>query len=180
MHDQLRELLDTIAAMPGHRGKVVLVTSGEPGIGKSIVARCLNTSAVQRGMLSVLIEVLPEDVFLRAGQRSADASAEGGGALRTNVRSVNLLLDNSQNVAVAAFPGDVRSEFDLIVIDAPALAAQGDVAAISAHADYTLLVARAGTDREAIDRAMVALAQYGNPLTGVVIANDVERIASSA
>jgi len=180
MREQLRELLDTIATMPGHRGKVVLVTSGEPGTGKSTVASSLNASAVQRGMLSVLIEVLPEDLFLRAGPRPADASAEAAGALRTNVRSVNLLLDNSQNVAVAAFPGDVRSDFDLIVIDAPALTAQGDVAAISIHADYTLLVARDGTDREIVDKAMVALAQYGNPLTGVVVANDDVRMANYA
>jgi hypothetical protein len=181
LRDQLRELLDTIAVMPGQRGKVVLVTSGEASTGKSAVARSLNASAVQRGMLSVLIEVLPEQVFLRAGQRPGDGQAtEGTRALRTNVRSVNLLLDSGQNVAVAAFPGDVRSEFDLIVIDAPSLTEQADVAAISALADYTLLVARDGAYTETIDRAMAALARFGNPLTGVVVTHGDPRMASYA
>jgi uncharacterized protein involved in exopolysaccharide biosynthesis/Mrp family chromosome partitioning ATPase len=181
LRDQLRELLDTIAVMPGQRGKVVLVTSGEAGTGKSAVARLLNDSAVQRGMLSVLIEVLPEQAFLRAGPRSGDGHATNSTrALRTNVRSVNLLLDSSQNVAVAAFPGDVRSEFDLIVIDAPSLAEQADVAAISALADYTLLVARDGAYTETIDKAMAALARFGNPLTGVVVTHSDPRMASYA
>jgi uncharacterized protein involved in exopolysaccharide biosynthesis/Mrp family chromosome partitioning ATPase len=181
LRDQLRELLDTIAVMPGQRGKVVLVTSGEASTGKSAVARSLNASAVERGMLSVLIEVLPEQVFLRAGQRPGDGQAtEGTRALRTNVRSVNLLLDSGQNVAVAAFPGDVRSEFDLIVIDAPSLTEQADVAAISALADYTLLVARDGAYTETIDRAMAALARFGNPLTGVVVTHGDPRMASYA
>jgi uncharacterized protein involved in exopolysaccharide biosynthesis/Mrp family chromosome partitioning ATPase len=181
LRDQLRELLDTIAVMPGQRGKVVLVTSGEAGTGKSAVARSLNASAVKRGMLSVLIEVLPEQVFLRAGQRSVDEQAtDGARALRTNVRSVHLLLDSSQNVAVAAFPGDVRSEFDLIVIDAPSLTEQADVAAISALADYILLVARDGSYTETIDKAMAALARFGNPLTGVVVTHGDPRMASYA
>jgi uncharacterized protein involved in exopolysaccharide biosynthesis/Mrp family chromosome partitioning ATPase len=181
LRDQLRELLDTIAVMPGQRGKVVLVTSGEAGTGKSAVARSLNASAVQRGMLSVLIEALPEQVFLRGGQRSVDGQAtDGTRALRTNVRSVHLLLDSSQNIAVAAFPGDVRSEFDLIVIDAPSLTEQADVAAISALADYILLVARDGSYAETIDKAMAALARFGNPLTGVVVTHSDPRMASYA
>jgi uncharacterized protein involved in exopolysaccharide biosynthesis/Mrp family chromosome partitioning ATPase len=181
LRDQLRELLDTVVVMPGQRGKVVLVTSGEAGTGKSAVARSLNASAVQRGMLSVLIEVLPEQAFLRAGPRSGDGhAADSTRALRTNVRSVNLLLDSGQNVAVAAFPGDVRSEFDLIVIDAPSLTEQADVAAISALADYTLLVARDGSYTEMVDKAMAALARFGNPLTGVVITQGDSRMASYA
>jgi Mrp family chromosome partitioning ATPase len=132
-------------------------------------------------MLSVLIEALPEQAFLRAGPRSGDGyPTDSTRALRTNVRSVNLLLDSSQNVAVAAFPGDVRSEFDLIVIDAPSLAEHADVAAISAVADYVLLVARDGAYTETVDRAMAALAKFGNPLTGVVVTHNDLRMANYA
>src|SRR6202011_3369335 len=116
----LRELLDAIVVMPGQCGKVVLVTSGETGVGKSAVARSLNSLAVERGMLSVLIEILPEQVLLCARQGRVDEGmADRARPLRTDARSVNLLLETSQTVAVAAFPGDVRTEFDLIVIDAP-------------------------------------------------------------
>jgi polysaccharide biosynthesis transport protein len=168
---RLRELLDTIAVMPGQRGKVVLVTSGENGVGKSAVARSLNALAVERGMLSVLIEVLSEQALLRAKQGPGDDGVTNPArALRTDARSVNLLLDTSQNVAVAAFPGDVRTEFNLIVIDAPALTEQSDVAAILAHADFTILVARdSATDAGAINKAKAALSRFGNSLIGIVI-----------
>jgi hypothetical protein len=167
----LRELLETIVVMPGQRGKVVLVTSGETGVGKSAVARSLNSLAVERGMLSVLIEILPEQVLLRARQGRIDEGVtDRARALRTDARSVNLLLETSQTVAVAAFPGDVRTEFDLIVIDAPALTEQSDVAALLAHADFTILVARDGaTNPGAIDRARAALSGFGNSLIGIVI-----------
>jgi Mrp family chromosome partitioning ATPase len=167
----LRELLDAIVVMPGQCGKVVLVTSGETGVGKSAVARSLNSLAVERGMLSVLIEILPEQVLSRARQGRVDEGmADRARPLRADARSVNLLLETSQTVAVAAFPGDVRTEFDLIVIDAPALTEQSDVAALLAHADFTILVARDGaTNPGAIDRARAALSGFGNSLIGIVI-----------
>jgi uncharacterized protein involved in exopolysaccharide biosynthesis len=176
----LRELLDTIVVMPGQRGKVVLVTSGETGVGKSTVARSLNSLAVERGMLSVLIEILPEQVLLRARQGRIDEGAtDRARPLRTDARSVNLLLETSQTVAVAAFPGDVRTEFDLIVIDAPALTEQADVAALLAHADFTILVARDGaTNPGAIDRARAALSGFGNSLIGIVINKADDKVAA--
>jgi Mrp family chromosome partitioning ATPase len=176
----LRELLDTIVVMPGQRGKVVLVTSGETGVGKSVVARSLNSLAVERGMLSVLIEILPEQFLLRARQGRVDEGmADRARPLRTDARSVNLLLETSQTVAVAAFPEDVRTEFDLIVIDAPALTEQSDVAALLAHADFTILVARDGaTNPGAIDRARAALSGFGNSLIGIVINKTDDKVDS--
>jgi uncharacterized protein involved in exopolysaccharide biosynthesis/Mrp family chromosome partitioning ATPase len=176
----LRELLDSIMVMAGQRGKVVLVTSGETGVGKSAVARALNSLAVERGMLSVLIEVLPEKALLRARQESVDESmADRARPLRTDARSVNLLLESGRTVAVAAFPGDVRSEFDLIVIDAPALTEQSEVAALLAHADFTILVARHGaTNPGAIERAKAALSGFGNSLIGIVINKTDEKVDS--
>jgi Mrp family chromosome partitioning ATPase len=176
----LRELLDTIVVMPEQRGKVVLVTSGETGVGKSAVARSLNSLAVERGMLSVLIEILPEQFLLRARQGRIDEGIpDRVRPLRTDARSVNLLLETSHTVAVEAFPGDVRAEFDLIVIDAPALTEQSDVAALLAHADFTILVARDGaTNPGAIDRAKAALSGFGNSLIGIVINKTDEKVDS--
>jgi uncharacterized protein involved in exopolysaccharide biosynthesis len=174
----LQELLDSIVAMPGRRGKVVLVTSGETGVGKSTVAHSLNSLAVERGMLSVLIEVVPDQVLSRARHGSADESASGR-ALRTNARSVNVLLDSSKNINVGAFSGDVRTEFNLIVIDAPALTEQAEVAAMLAHADFTILVARDGaTNPGAINKARAALSTFGNSLIGIVINRTDEKLNS--
>jgi uncharacterized protein involved in exopolysaccharide biosynthesis/Mrp family chromosome partitioning ATPase len=174
----LQELVDTIVAMPGRRGKVVLVTSGESGVGKSTVARSLNSLAVERGMLSVLIEVLPDQVLLRARQGPQDqSSADRARALRTNARSVNVLLDAGKSVNVGAFSGDVRTEFNLIVIDAPALTEQSEVAAMLAHADFTILVARDGaTNAGAINKAKAALSTFGNSLIGIVINKTDEKV----
>jgi uncharacterized protein involved in exopolysaccharide biosynthesis/Mrp family chromosome partitioning ATPase len=176
----LKELLDTIVAMPGRRGKVVLVTSGETSVGKSTVARSLNSLAVDRGMLSVLIEVVPDPVLSRARPQGAGTSAaDGSRALRTNARSVNVLLDNTRNVDVGAFSGDVRSEFGLIVIDAPALTEQSEVVAMLAHADFTILVARDGaTNPGAINKAKAALSAFGNSLIGIVINKADEKVDS--
>jgi uncharacterized protein involved in exopolysaccharide biosynthesis/Mrp family chromosome partitioning ATPase len=176
----LKELLDGIVAMPGRRGKVVLVTSGETCVGKSSVARSLNSLAVERGMLSVLIEVLPDQLLSRARLGPADQnSADGVRALRTNARSVNVLLDNSKCVDVGGFSGDVRTEFNLIVIDAPALTEQSEVAAMLAHADFTILVARDGaTNPGAINKAKAALSTFGNSLIGIVINKADDKVAS--
>jgi Mrp family chromosome partitioning ATPase len=174
----LQELLDSIVALPGRRGKVVLVTSGETGVGKSTVAHSLNSLAVERGMLSVLIEVVPDQVLSRARHGSADESASGR-ALRTNARSVNVLLDSSKNINIGAFSGDVRTEFNLIVIDAPALTEQAEVAAMLAHADFTILVARDGaTNPGAINKAKAALSTFGNSLIGIVINKTDEKLNS--
>jgi uncharacterized protein involved in exopolysaccharide biosynthesis/Mrp family chromosome partitioning ATPase len=176
----LKELLDSIVAMPGRRGKVVLVTSGETCVGKSTVARSLNSLAVERGMLSVLIEVLPDQALSRARLGPADEnSADGAHALRTNARSVNVLLDNTKSVDVGGFSGDVRTEFNLIVIDAPALTEQSEVAAMLAHADFTILVARDGaTNPGAINKAKAALSTFGNSLIGIVINKPDDRVGS--
>ncbi|MHB8269419.1 MAG: hypothetical protein ACYDD8_13220, partial [Bradyrhizobium sp.] len=65
---------------------------------------------------------------------------------------------------------DIRSEFDLIVIDAPPLHEQGDVATISAHADLAILVVQArGADVAAINGAKTELSKFGTPAIGAII-----------
>ena len=146
----------------------MLVTSGESGVGSSIAARALNAAAIERGLLSVLIAVLPTDAVLRNEPSVADKGH--GRVLRTDAHSVILLLDARQNVAVATFPGDIRQEFDLIVVDAPSPAEQPDVVAISAHVDHTIIVARnGGEDAPAINRAKAAIARSGNSTVAVVV-----------
>jgi uncharacterized protein involved in exopolysaccharide biosynthesis len=176
----MRGLLDTIAVMPGRRGKVVLVTSGESGVGKSAVARSLNAAAISRGMLSVLIEVTSPQVFARS-QPSGEAHGDDAArALKTDLRSLHLLLDRGQNVAVAAFPGDVRTEFNLVVIDAPSLAGQPDVASLSPHVDFTVLVASdSASSAGAINKAKSALEKFSHSVIGLVV-NQIPRMVVRA
>jgi len=62
----------------------------------------------------------------------------------------------------------------LIVIDAPPLHEQVDVATISAHADLAILVVQArGTDVAAINSAKTELSKFGAPAIGAII-NQIE------
>jgi uncharacterized protein involved in exopolysaccharide biosynthesis/Mrp family chromosome partitioning ATPase len=165
----LQELLDEIAMTPRQRGSVVLVTAGENGIDSSVAARALNAAAIEGGLLSVLIEVLPKDALLRRQNPADKGTTSGSRVLVTDANSVILLLDPGPNVTVSTFPGDVRLEFDLVVIDAPSPAELPDIVAISAHVDHTIIVARTGSaDVPAVNRAKAAVTRSGDSTVAVI------------
>ncbi len=171
----LRVLLDRIASVPGQRGKVALVTSVENGVGRSAVARSLNLAAVNGGMLSVLIQAEPDAAHARAPKSTPNKVA----ASKATLRSLNVLLSASRNGGLAS-SDDIRSEFDLVVIDAPSLAEHSEVAALSAHADLVIMVVRDGASHPAdIRRARAALAQFGGATVGVVVNQVGPRTAST-
>jgi uncharacterized protein involved in exopolysaccharide biosynthesis/Mrp family chromosome partitioning ATPase len=166
----LRELLDALAGAPNHRGKVVLVTSIESGAGTSTVARSLNMAAVDRGMFSVLIEVQADRISARSMTIPVEESVSHRlRASKASVGGVNRLFGAGRKDG-GSTSDDIRSEFDLIVIDAPPLHEQVDVASISAHADLAILVVQArGTDVAAINNAKTELSKFGTPAIGAVI-----------
>jgi uncharacterized protein involved in exopolysaccharide biosynthesis/Mrp family chromosome partitioning ATPase len=182
LSSHLQEFLGKITAAPRQRANVVLVTSGQPGVGKSSVARSLNVAAIERGMLSVLIRVVPDSAALQPVQSPSEASETNRGrVLTTTARSLGLLLGDSRAPQAPVVPGDVRSEFDLIVIDAPALGPQGDAAAMAAHADFTILVVADGAANAGIVRsAKAALSRFGNTRLGLVINKMGPRMANPA
>jgi uncharacterized protein involved in exopolysaccharide biosynthesis/Mrp family chromosome partitioning ATPase len=164
----LRLLLERIGSIQGVRGKVVLVTSVENGVGCSTIARALNLSAVNRGLISALVQVQPEGAFARV-TRPAETGANGVRASKATLQSINRLLSADRNAGLPA-PEDVRSEFDLMFVDAPSLAEQPDVASLSAHADLVILVVRDGAaDPAAIRKARASLWKFGGSTIGIVI-----------
>src|ERR1700730_16194021 len=171
LRSHLQELLQEITATSKPCGSVVLVTSGQPGVGKSSVARSLNAAAIERGMLSVLIRIAPDsDAVQHVQLASVEGASTRGRVLTTTARSLGLLLGEGRDRQAPAVPGDVRSEFDLIVIDAPAVGPQSDAAAMAAHADFTILVVADGAANAGIVRsAHAALAGFGNTRLGLVV-----------
>jgi Mrp family chromosome partitioning ATPase len=164
----LRLLLERIGNIQGVRGKVVLVTSVENGVGCSTIARALNLSAVNRGLISALVQVQPEGAFARV-KRPPEAGANGLRASKATLQSINRLLSADRNAGLPAAE-DVRSEFDLMVVDAPSLAEQPDVASLSAHADLVILVVRDGAaDPAAIRKARASMWKFGGSTIGIVI-----------
>jgi uncharacterized protein involved in exopolysaccharide biosynthesis len=166
----LRDLVDALAGAPKHRGKVVLVTSIERGAGTSSVAQSLNLAAVDRGMFSVLIQVQADRLPARSAPRpGAEQLPHRLRVSKTSVAGVNRLFGAVPNEGVSGLD-DIRSEFDLIVIDAPPLHEQIDVATIAAHADLAILVVQArGTNVAAINSAKTELSKFGAPAIGAII-----------
>ena len=168
LRNHLQGLLEKITATPRQRGNVVLVTSGQAGVGNSSVARSLNAAAIEGGMLSVLIRIVPDSTAAQQEQLLSEESASDRGRfLTTTAHSLSLLLGDRQAPAV---PGDVRSEFDLIVIDAPVLGPQNEAAAIAAYADFVILVVADGAaNAEIVRSAKAALSRFDNNRLGLVI-----------
>ncbi|MBR0710617.1 GumC family protein [Bradyrhizobium liaoningense] len=171
----LRPVLDKLEKTPGARGKVALVLSVGKRAGGNTVARSLNRWAVNRGKLSVLIRVEPD--LGGAGAGLAKGQAEG--VTIANFRSVSALLGAS-NRPEPLPADDIRSEFDLIVVHATSLALQPEAAALAAHADLVILVAREdAVDSAAMRRATAALSRFGGVPTGIVV-NHVPADSASA
>jgi Mrp family chromosome partitioning ATPase len=82
-----------------------------------------------------------------------------------DLQSVNALLGASKKTAPLP-ADDIRAEFDLVVVHASSLAAQPHVAALAAHADAVLLVAREADD---VGAAVAALSQFGTAPIGLVL-----------
>lgn len=161
----LRPLFDRLEKVPGPRGKIALVMSIGKAAGGNTVARSLNRSAVNSGMLSVLIQVQPE----LGGAEAMPAQGQEDGTTRAGLRSVNVLLSASKKDDPLPVD-DIRSEFDLIIVHATSLALQPDAAALAAHADLVILVVGAGSvDSAAMSRATAVLSKFGAVPTGLVI-----------
>ena len=163
----VRSLLDRIAELPATHGKVALIMSPEDGSGAATVARSLNRAALNRGMMSVLIDVQPD-------VPDPAPAADGGQAVNTSLQSAEALLGASKKTA--ALPADdIRSEFDLVVVHAPSLAARPEGAALAAHADAVILVVREGAvDLPVTAAAVASLSRFAPVPIGLA----VNRVAS--
>lgn len=161
----LRPLFDRLEKVPGLRGKVALVMSIGKAAGGNTVARSLNRSAVNRGMLSVLIQVQQPEV----GAEATSDEGQADSSMRADLRSINVLLSASKKADPLPVD-DIRSEFDLIIVHVTSLAMQPDAAALADHADLVILVVGAGSvDSAAMSRATAMLSKFGPVPTGLVI-----------
>jgi hypothetical protein len=171
----LRPLLDRLEKLPAPRGKVVLVMSIGKRAGGNTVARSLNRWAVNQGKLSVLIRVEPD----LGGAGAGEARGHADGTTTASFPGVDALLRAGRRPELSP-ADDIRSEFDLIVVHASSLALQPEAAALAAHADLVMLVAREDAiDSAAMGRVTAALSRFGSVLTGIVV-NRVPADPSSA
>jgi len=169
---QLRDVVEAVAARPQKLGEVVLLTSAEADVGKGVAARALNAAAIRRGLLSVLIKVVPASASA-APLTTEQQDGQGGRVLHATSRALDQLLSDSGS-DTAEPQDDVRAEFDLIVIDAPSLLEQADAATIATRADHTLLVVREGCNPLTLASAKAALAKFSAAPVGVLVNDDAK------
>ncbi len=201
--DRLNRAL--IAALAGLHpepgvGRVVLVTSSQPGEGKSTVALSLALLAAASGEETLFLDAdLRRSVFSsdpsleqRLALQELSAGGSSGCRLLIEQRSQLRLLtglagpnDDPHRVLKTGkmldVLGELRRRFDLIVIDTPPLLAVSDAHHLMPLADGVILVSRLGrTARDDLREAIAQLDLAHASLLGHVVIDDATAPASAA
>jgi polysaccharide biosynthesis transport protein len=176
-------------SQPGRSLRTVVVTSTDPGEGKTTTAANLAVVSAQQGKRVLLIDAdlhrpklhrvfrIPRAPGLAQYLSDVD-SLIADSIHETSVPNLFLLPSGVRDAEVP-FPGieritslfdRIRTDFDLIIIDTPPLRATADASLLGALADGVLLVVRAGkTDRDSLQRAMQGLLKVGANVIGAVL-----------
>ncbi|GGH12433.1 GumC family protein [Silvibacterium dinghuense] len=178
--------------------RVVVVTSASPGEGKSLTAKNLAVSTAQQGKRVLLIDA---DLRKPSDKKGLEFSGKDGlSLLLTEEEQVPhiLTVDGVPNLSLlpsgpvpvnpsellssanmGKLISDLRTRFDLILIDTPPLLPVVDALILAELADSTLLVARqASTTQDSLKRAFHLLASrtprssIGVVLNGVTMNSD--------
>ncbi|UTV57702.1 GNVR domain-containing protein [Burkholderia arboris] len=192
--EPLADAMDSLALTLRHRlaayggdAKVVLVSSASPAQGKSMIAANLAYLYAEKGLRTVIVDAnlrapalhrylpvtatkglsdvlkgaLPADEAITrvAGQLDALSAGSPGASTRN-------LFDLARLDKLAA---SLRSQYDMVVVDAPSALPVADLAALSRVSDMTLLVARQGSASAAgVTDALDSLGKIGVRIDGLV------------
>lgn len=178
--ERMRDLRSALSLRPGRDArKVVMLTSAQPGEGKSTVAAALAQVASLAGRRTILVDgdlrrpslaaIAPpapqSDLasVLLAGTEWRDAvvrRAPCGFDVLPNAGPNAKAADALALPAFARLIEALKAEYDLVVIDTPPVLAVSDARTIAAFADSVLLVVRA--DRTPVEAVGQALASLGH------------------
>jgi non-specific protein-tyrosine kinase len=178
--------------MPG-RQATLLVTSAQPGEGKSTVVANLGRSLAEAGRSTLLIDAdmrLPVlhrffGVKNRRGLSDLLRSHANGDPLPwsevvypTDVPDLSLLaagppVDDAPTLlglaSTSALYSELGDQFDFVLFDSPAVLAVTDALALTPYVDGVLLVAGSRVSRDALRMAHQALARADAPVLGAVV-----------
>jgi len=166
IENPLIDLLESIALTRTVRGKVVLFLSGNVRQGRPVIAEALNSLAVSRGMLSFLaqLEVEHPQGVVSLQNRFVQTNAN---TVRATIRSLLLLLSGQSEDGQPK--ADIRTEFDIIVIDGTAIRNPVEIQSLASYIDYAVFLVNDTQQPVGISEAMQALAGNGKIVTGVVV-----------
>jgi hypothetical protein len=163
----LADLLESIALTRGARGKVVLFLSGNLRQGRPAIAEALNSLAVGRGMLSFLAQLETEQPqgVVNLQNRFLQTNTN---TVRATARSL-LMLFSGRTADGQAGKLDIRTEFDIIVVDGTAIRNPVEIQSLASYIDYAVFLVSDTQQPDAIADAMRALAGNSTIVTGVVV-----------
>jgi capsular exopolysaccharide synthesis family protein len=187
LYRMLQAQLDTISRTS--QAGVLMVTSAERGEGKTTVAANLAMTYARSGRRTALIDMNVRNAELhrlfnlqsRTGLSEALSGRKTAlGAMQsTLVPNMDIMAasDASANAAhelaseqVPAMLRDIRSAYDIVLIDTPAVLHCADPLFISRGCDAALFVVHAGrTKKGAVHRALAQLAQVEATVIGTVL-----------
>lgn len=181
-----RELM---TALDGKGHQVLAVTSPDRGDGKSTAAANLAIALAQSGKRVILVDcdlqtpavqglfrltrlgdglksVMAAEVDLRMAVRSCEVGnlylLPAG---RGDVDPADLLTRPKFRELIA----DLRSSYEYVLLDAPPVTAEPELAALAAESNGTVLVVRSGSDAAArADRAKSRIIAAGSQVTGAI------------
>ena len=168
----------------------LLITSAEPDDDKSTVLANLGVIMAQSGKSVILVDAdmrrpklhtifdLPNEVGLSTALTTSDAALPVFETDLPNLKVIpsgptplnpaDLLASRRMNTIV----GELKTQADVVLFDAPPLVAVTDGALLATKVDGVLLVARAGyTKRELVERAKDILGKVKANLVGSVLTN---------
>ncbi|MFP5310008.1 MAG: hypothetical protein ACLGIR_10585 [Actinomycetes bacterium] len=183
-------LSSVIQRAAGAGARTILVTSPQPGDGKTEVSLQLTVSAMLQGRRALLVDgdlrvrATTRLVGLDGGPGLVDLAVTESRVVRSYVGTVPILDGQLQlpvlpaGSTAAEGSGSLRSprvteglnalasDLDLVVIDAAPLLATADTTVLSGHVDAILLVLREGTSLGVIEAMKERLAFVGAPVLG--------------
>lgn len=168
------------------QGTTVLVTSPEPGVGKSTTALNLAAAAARSGRRTLLVDADLCKPQIRTGAVEAlslteflDDPVRGTEHFTTSVENLYVIplrewLEDPEEVLRAPemerFIDCLCTRFDLIIFDTPPVLAMADATFLAPECDATLVVAQAGkTEVEELGQATTELRDAHAEVVGTVL-----------
>ena len=174
----------------GHAASSILITSAQPGEGKTTIAANLAISLAQLGRRVLLVDADMRRPTIQKyfPQRGSELSTYLAGAgnwqdltYHTSVRDLYVLLCGPPPANPAELLSSERmrtllheatAEYDFVILDSPPLLNVADTRILASFADATILVVKgADTPRQVVQYAESQICAAGANLIGVVLNN---------
>jgi succinoglycan biosynthesis transport protein ExoP len=179
--------------------KSIVITSAEPGEGKSTCAAHMAAASASRGKRTLLIDAdlrfpIQHRLFdIESRESLASAIAEGRSLRQIRQRAghtdkLDVIVAGAASehmcaqvaVIVSELIAEAAREYELIIVDAPPMLFLSEPIQLACIADGVLVVGRAGrTDQRAVAAVFAALRRVRANILGLVINRAEHRLSSS-